>query len=277
MGRAVAVSLLGWFVSACSPAGPGPSPSPLVPDTITLRLDAPVGQVSRFREVGNIIPLDPMDMAAPRLYETMYWTRTVTGAAGDTETVAVTLDSSIIAPPPGDHLNSPRVIRFNQTTRIVGLDSRGQVLWERPAGIRSFPAGLVDVMVGEPFAVGRRPQLRLPGRPVRPGDTWTDSIPYGGERRAGPAARRVAHLTYELKGVRVRGGARRASIAISGEVPWLPGDSALVRCGPRRVEETVDFDVDQRRPVRWSYSWTSRCDVGRILTLGGSLEGYLEH
>lgn len=275
MRRLLTTSLLGWGISACSQPGPGPAPSPRAPDAITLRLDAPIGQVSRYREAGNIIPLDAQDMAAPRLYETVYWTRTVTAVSGDTEVATVTFDSSIVAAPPGDHLISSTVSRFHDADVAVRMNARGRVLRVRTPSLTNVPGTLVGIVVGEPFSAGRRPELLLPGRPVIVGDEWMDSIPL----RAGPpqaAGPRMARLTYRLTAVGVKSGARRASIAVSGEVPWLAGDSLMVRCGPRRIRENVEFDIDQRRPVRWTYTWTSRCDVGRMVTLGGSVQGYLE-
>jgi hypothetical protein len=275
-GPLLAVALAGLGLLGCSSARPRVGPAPeAVPDAVALRLDEPVGQVSRYREVGDVMGLEPLDMAAPRVFETLFWTRTVTARAGDTATVAMVFDSLLVGPPPGARFDRTTLTRYDGAFAVTRVDAQGEVRLVQVAFRTRLPAALIAIGQGEPFSAGRRPDLRVPAHPVRVGDAWSDSMPVRLVRGVPVSGAGTAHVSYRLTRLDRRNGVLRAVIAVSGVIPRVPWDSAAAHCEPRRIMEDLVLDVAARRVVAWTYAWTSRCDFGRIVTAGQTFEGRL--
>lgn len=93
--------------------------------------------------------------------------------------------------------------------------------------------------------------LRLPGKPVRPGDTWdaevVKDLPQFPGRGKGSAADQTARIkvTFRLKELRVIGGRRVAIIEASGagSTKGQPADSTeSIQC---QIRNTIEFDVER--------------------------------
>ncbi len=210
--------------------------------TVLLRFSPPVGQVTRYRNVAQTwmqIPgLNVGDTSQPAMSQTMYWTRTITDEHSNTWTANTVIDSSSFGPMSRGDMFRGTVIR--QTYDATGrLDSSSVT---PPPGADSL---MVRGIRLSGHVLGSLPSnLSMPSRPLRVGDSWTDTVsvplttPRGNMTLKGQVIVMLEHLE------RV-GGDRVAVISSAGD--FATDTSGVAAVGKASLHSTVRLDVDAGR------------------------------
>lgn len=253
---------------ACHRAPPPLTPQPVTPapQAVLLRIHAQAGQARRVRiAVDNFMHFGPGeppsgDSARPILRLVQFATESVTAISGDTITVVLVTDSSRMEVAggdlPGAMLDRAIPAGLAVTTR---MDSRGRAisinvkgsppLDEQMASIRKMLPG-IDTSGGE----SRGTYTRLPDRPVRAGETWTDSA------RLPPALATAGGsvvATYRLEGLETRAERRLAIISFDVATPPMAIETPMrVSTGPMHAVGELQLDLDAGWIVRQSMTMT---------------------
>jgi hypothetical protein len=207
---------------------------------VRLRFTPPVGQVTRYR-IETLtwmqIPGMPTDTAKPTLTRTMFQTRTVTAAQGDGRVVTTAIDSSVqdLGPMSG---MMPAGDLFKGFTITQHVDSLGEVTSFDVSAPQGASPMIADALRRQ---AGQRP-FRLPGPRVSAGDTWTsaDTMDLGTS-----GSRGYLDLTYKLDKVEQAGGARVATISMTGS---MRSDSAAAAGAVQgQMTGTVVLDLGTSR------------------------------
>jgi len=263
LAASAAVSLA-FGLAACAQPQPELAPSPPTAlDTATIRLDAPAGQVSKYREVADVLRLG--DRAGPGWFMILYTTRKVVSAAGDTDVVVTTVDSSALTTG-----GLQRVSRYTDYVITTHLEPDGRTPTTRlTAQMYTVPSLLMSMI----RLAAQRPALVVPRRPVRVGETWDDSIVtryVGTVRYQGEAVR----LRFRLKALREGDSGRIAVVAARGLAQMA--DTTGAPCGPLQVDEEMRVDITARRIVGWKYTMQADCRVRGTIEVGQSYAGELQ-
>jgi hypothetical protein len=243
-------------------------------EPILLRLDAPVGRITKYRtQTQSWLQGFPTDPTKPSMVKTDVTTESVTEVEGDVRTMSTVLDSDQLDVDDTDApLHAKNTLR-GQTT-VSRIDSRGRVL-------SSKVTREADAMRGQPPAASHAGgEFTLPDGPVRIGDTWAAT-----ERMSmGPGTGGMhgeVQVTYKLQRVDLAHGARVAVISMNGAiVTWLEpvGLRGQLKAIPNAapdmssVSGELRLDLDASRMVgltvnienRWGTSRGHRTRMTRI-------------
>lgn len=219
-------------------------------EAVLLRLDPQVGQVTRHRMESKTWMLPgsgvPTDTAAPTMVLVLYSTQTVAAAEAGVRTISTVIDSSRMelgggAPPLGQGGDL-----FKGTTTIRRVNADGELVSSSTVPGPNLP----PMMAGRMSAFGEAPgQSSFPKRPLKVGDTWTDSTTRAAGAGQGRAEASV--FTLRLERIERRGGSQVAIISVSGS-SGVPADSANRSSISGVVSGEMTVDVTHRRMVRLS-------------------------
>lgn len=168
-----------------------------------------------------------------------YRTLTLDSVHGDTLTFTVRVDSTRLEGPAEPEVAAmlEAAAARGPSTLTVRMDARGRMLraasgaGSGAAPLPGSPGGLTDV----------GPGLLLPAGPVRPGDTWIDTIPLPlPEEAGGPTRMRVES---RLERVDARGTAGTAVVSARARIPLSIGGSQV----DIPFAAVYDLDVAERR------------------------------
>jgi hypothetical protein len=242
-------------------------------EPILLRLDAPVGRITKYRtQTQSWLPGFPTDPTKPSMVKTDVTTESVTAVEGDVRTMSTVVDHDEIYVEADTPIHGKNTLR-GQTT-VSRIESRGRVLSSKVTregeGMRGQP----------PAASHAGGEFTLPEGPVRVGDTWAAT-----ERMSmGPGTGGMhgeVQVTYKLQRVDLAHGARVAVISMNGAiVTWLEpvGLRGQLKAIPNAapdmssVSGELRLDLDASRMVgltvnienRWGTSRGHRTRMTRI-------------
>ncbi len=247
-------------------------------EAVLLRLAPPVGQSTPYRTDLTVwlrTPLLSTDTVSPTATLRLYQRRTVTASDAAVLVFTDVTDSSSLAfpafgggvPVPGATGDLMRGLATE--TRI---EAGGRGVATRLVAAPALPPGMPGILRGVvslALTSTRLSTFALPDRPVRPGDTWTDSLRYDLERTPGLeetslALGGIGTARIHFERLRVRSGRRIASLVAVAEADASTlegGASATMRLtGTARI----DLDLDAGRLER------SEMDLaGSMLTRAG--------
>ena len=244
------------LTSGCArPPAPPVAPAAVpVPESVLMRLHLRASDARRYALATTMyIHLgagEPPagDSLIPMMQMTQFVTESVTTVAGDTFTIAFIHDSSRMTTPfaagttPLPDSLLPRglmmTMRMDPRRRVMSLQlERSVLLGGQQAVMRRFLHGR--------DSAGSQPDLGaagLPDRPVRRGDTWSDTMPCPRLLRCEAdivSASRLDSITGS-------GGSRTAFIYSSGDVPRQTVDTPMaLSTGPMHVIGGERLDLDE--------------------------------
>jgi hypothetical protein len=215
-------------------------------EAVVLRLDPPVGQVSRYRMEGTMWMVAGADVAIdttrPTMIQVMYATETVADSGAGIRAITRLIDSSQMELRAGPSPWPPGTDLFRGTVITRVVDADGGIL---SVGVVPGP-NLPPVMAPR---LGEPEELRwLPNRRVRVGDTWSDTITVsaGG---AGTARSSTVTVTYRLERLEARDGSRVAVLSVRGE-GGVPADSTHPSGVEGGYSGEMAIEIARRRVVR---------------------------
>jgi len=226
------------------------APAARAQDAVMLRLDPPVGQVSRYRmEIQSWVRgrMLQTDTSLPTLVQIMHITQTVDSVEAEAYFITTVIDSS--------RMDAPGMGGMGQLGRMAGdmlrgqttttrVDSRGRVLSVEVVPNPNLPPMLAGRVGGATRGLGRRGEVSLPMRLVHVGESWTDSLntELGGGRGAPGEA--MGRVTYRLERIERRGASQLAVISLNGTI----GMATAVQSEPTAVSGSItgEFVVDVR-------------------------------
>jgi len=208
------------------------APAARAQDAVMLRLDPPVGQVSRYRmEIQSWIRgrMLQADTSLPTFVQIIHVTQTVGSVEGDVRVITTVIDSSRMdAPGMGGmgQLGQMAGDMLRGQTTTTRVDARGRVLSVEVAPNPNLPPMLAGRMGGATRGLGRRGEMSLPMRLVHVGESWTDSLntELGGGRGAPSEA--MTSVTYRLERIERQGASQLAVISWNGTMSSTPADQA---------------------------------------------------
>lgn len=246
--------------AACCPLAAGRAQ-----DAVLLRLNPAAGQVTRFRAVMDAWLRSPLfagaDTIQPTAHVTSYITRIVT-TAPDSQRIELTdhTDSSTFDFPAlrgfmpaagtGDLLRGMRT--------MTRLDSRARGVATMVVEAPNLPTGmpaLIRGVQGLTVAISRLASVSLPEQPVRPGDTWTDTLTFDlanvpGLTGVGVQGTGSGLATMRFERVEQRYGARIAVLTAVATANAGAADETQSATLNLSATSTVDLDLDAGRFVR---------------------------
>jgi tetratricopeptide (TPR) repeat protein len=182
-------------------------------DAMLLRLEAPVGHVSRYRsETKSWLPTFPADSTRPQFLLSDVTTETITAAEGDVLTISTVVISDRMEMPDTPHFGVAKNVAKGQTT-VRRMDNRGHVLSTR---VTKQAKGMDGPVAPNPTTT-----FALPEGPVHVGETWAalDTMSMG-PGTGGLVA--LTEVTYKLERIGVVGGKHVAVISMTGGfVAWF--------------------------------------------------------
>jgi len=233
-------------------------------DAILLRLNPAAGQVIRMRADMDAWLRTPLfagaDTTQPTAQVTSFITRIITSP--DAQQIELTdhTDSSTFDFPAmrgmmpaagsGDLLRGMRTMsRLDPRARSVAT-----MVVEAPNLPTGMPA-LIRGVQGLTVAIARLTTVSLPEQPVRPGDTWTDSLTFDlanvpGLTGVGVVGAGTGQATMRFERIEHRFGARIAVITAVATANAGAGDAAQAATLNISATSTVDLDLDAGRFVR---------------------------
>ena len=214
-------------------------------ESVLLRVGGQVGQTNRYQTVANTwIQGGPMagmgDTSQPMMRLTTITTRTLTAVEGDTLVFTETVDDARSESPAMPQMgammgNAANMMRGQVTT--TKMDGRARMF-----SIESSNPNMQGGQGGGPGGRGmmggmrnQRARYVLPERPIRIGETWSDSTIIPGNGTDGPSS---LLASFKLDRVDTRGGTRIAVITVDGN---MATSSAR---GPQRMSVTGQFQLD---------------------------------
>jgi len=225
-------------------------PAAMAQEAVNLRIGGQPGQFNRYETVVEIFfrpqqmaPMMDPDTNLPLQRMTRFTTRTLTGIVGDTLEFTEVLDSQRMESPAMPQMASmmPQMPAGVDTT-VQKMNARGQLFMvdvgntpiQRDPAQRGQGAGMGRGM-GQRFA---NALFALPPRPVRVGESWSDSTTYMTEMGGTNFL-----ATYTLEQVVNRGSARVAIITVNGtQSSSAPAGSVVLSVSGR-----IQLDVSNGR------------------------------
>ena len=153
------------------------APAARAQDAVMLRLDPPVGQVSRYRVKIQLWfrgRMPQADTSLPTFVHITHITQTVGSVEGDVRVITAVIDSSRMDFPGAGGMGqlgqlAGDMLRGQTTTTRV--DARGRVLSVEVAPSPNLPPMLAGPMGDATRGLGRRGEVSLPTRRVRVGES----------------------------------------------------------------------------------------------------------
>lgn len=233
-------------------------------EPVLLRLTPRHGEVTRYRADLDAWLRTPLfasaDSTQPTAHVTSFLTRIITSP--DSQRIELTdhTDSSSFDFPAFRNMMPPGgsgdVMRGMRT--VTRLDARARsvatMVVEAPNLPATMPA-LIRGVQGLSVAVARLATVSLPDHPVRPGDTWTDSVTFDLANTPGLGAVSVQGAgaglaTMRFERVEQRAGARIAVITAVATANAGAGDASQSASLAISATSTVDLDLDAGRFIR---------------------------
>ncbi len=218
-------------------------------EAVVLRLDPPVGQVTRSRMESKVWMLISPAVAAdtsaePTMKQVMYSTQTVAAADSGTRTITVVIDSSRMQmggglPPLGGGADWLRGM-----TMIKRVNADGDILSSTITPGPNAPPTIAPQLSSFGETVG---QHGFPKRPLRVGETWTDSVTTA--VRPGQTRTSTIVATLRLERIELRDGTQYATVSMKGS-GGVQADSAHPTSISGDYEGEMVVDVAHRRLAR---------------------------
>jgi len=202
-------------------------------DAVLLRLSGTPGQGDRYRTTvetwvkGGQMASMLTDTVQPMQQMTMWQTRTLTSAAGDTLVWTLVVDSASAAFPAAPamaQMADQVTSMLRGLTTVTRTDRRGHIYSSQITGGPMAGAGATN---------SSRAFYALPEQPVRPGDTWRDSATV-----AGGDGTTTYVVDFRLERVEGTGGGRIAVISMSGSVSGQSAQASL------SMQSTAEMRLD---------------------------------
>ena len=226
-------------------------------DAVTLRLDPPVGQVTHIRMEGRTWMLSgaaPADTSHPTSTQLIFGTQTVTAAETGIRAISTVIDSSRMEVGGGmpSPLGATDLLKGTTSTRRVNAD--GDAL-----STTVVPGPNLPPMMSEQASVPQAgPQHGFPKRPLRVGETWTDTGTTA--PRPGMSHAVTTVITYRLERIESRDGGPYATVSMRGGT-GVPADSAHATSVSGDFSGEMLIDVTHRRMVRFTNENRTRVDA----------------
>lgn len=213
--------------------------APLTAQSVLLRLNPPVGQVSRYETTMEInMDMPGMPTGGPFMTAVMQTTQTVIGVEGDVIELTILTDSSRIETPAMPMMASQMPVQTGQT-QTMKITTRGRTVSMDVAGASPEVQDLLRQLGGLNF--------ELPENEVSPGDTWVAemSVDVPGMPGGGAISMDMI-LTYTLVSVTSSGGAQIATVSYEGPIA-ISGDAGIGMQGNGTSSGTFVFDLTAGR------------------------------
>lgn len=229
-------------------------------EAVTLRFSPVINQTTRYRtEVDGWLrtPLMPVgDTSMPAVHITMHSTRTTDPLDSLGRYVFIDRTDSSRYDMPAMRALQPQLATTGDLLRGMRtqttMDRQGRGLLTRVLETPNMPQDLPVLVKGiQSLAVTtiRLAMFSLPEGPVRPGDTWSDSLHYDQSASAGlqqslVTAGGVGIANYRFERVETRGGVRIAVISTVARVnagAQEPGQAATLQV---TASGQMDFNID---------------------------------
>ena len=232
-------------------------------EPVLLRISGTPGQANKYQMVNEMYVLGGQmammapDTTVPFTRTTIYSTRTLLGSAGDTLTFQEVIDSAKMESPAMPQMGAmmgAQIQMMKGQTTTTKMSNRGRVYSSDVSGGMAAMGGPgggpgMGGPGGRPGmgGPGRRPggmgggnrggrsPLLLPEQPVRPGDTWSDSMNIDA---SGDQPAQSIRGTFKLERVDNRGGARVAVISWNGVM------TTTTPMGQQVMNATSELDLD---------------------------------
>ncbi|MGA2383892.1 MAG: hypothetical protein ABSD56_04880 [Bryobacteraceae bacterium] len=240
------------FLLAIAVAGALPAAAQ---ETVLLRLDPPVGQVTRQRleskmwmRSGTVMP---SDTTAPNFSQVMFSTQTVAADEAGIRTITTVIDSSRLEMGPGAPQLGAGADLLKGTRTIQRVNADGDLLSSSTVPGPNAP----PMMVGQMGGFGAPPgQQRYPKHPLRVGDTWTDTTTQSGQGRSATTV-----TTLRVEHIEQSAGSQLATISVKGGSS-VPADSAHATSVTGELTGEMVVDVTHRRMVSLMNESRTRID-----------------
>jgi len=225
---------------------------------VTLRVSARQGQTARFRT--DVETWLGADTSRPATHLTLYQTRTVMTVRNDTSVVRDVVDSAEASAPGMPSTNvmalANAAMAMRGVTTLSAIDGRARLL-DFAAGTQQTAALAPPVQAVVPMGGLLRVIFALPAQPVRPGESWTETLTGGGADGS-----LTMSGTYTLESTMRQGGHSIAVINIMGQVGGGGPGGALAA----RVSGRIEYDMDDSQPARVVVDM-----VGNLASVDGSV------
>jgi hypothetical protein len=235
-------------------------------EAVVLRLDPPVGQVihqsmesKTWMAEGSTLP---SDTAPPTMTMRMFSTQTVAAAEPGIRTITTVIDSSHVEMGGGMPMPGMSGDIFKSTTNVKRVNDDGDVLSSTVTPGPNLP----PMMAGRMPDMGEANRHTYPKRPLRVGDTWTDTVTVP----AGPGGATATNVvTTRLVSLEQQEGALLATLS-STSSGGVPADSARATSVTGESTSETILDVTHRRLVRMTNETRTRVESprGTATTLG---------
>jgi len=239
--RRSAVVIASLLLVAASAAG--------AQESITLRISGQPGQTNHYRGVmdtymrpgGQMASMMSSDTTLPFMRMTTMMTRTLDAVSGDTLTFVEVIDSASMETPAAPQMSGMMGAMASQMrgqTTTQKVSPRYRIYSSEVTGGMAAMAGM-----GGPGGRGgmagsrsERPFMLLPERPVRVGETWSDTTTTPG---SSPTEGVNAYeATFKLERVELAGSSRVAVVSVNGtQVSATPQ-------GPQNFSISGEFHID---------------------------------
>jgi hypothetical protein len=233
---------------------------------VTLRVAARLGQTMRFRtDIETWLNIPQLaaagaDTTRPTMAISLFITRTVAATRGDTAVFRDVVDSATAATPAIGGLSPADAAAAASSMRgmvmLSAVDGRGILL--------DYAAGTERTNPLEPPAQAMLPQAGLlravfafPAAPVRPGESWSETLS-GGDRDGSL----TLSATFTLERTLRQGSSTVAVIGMAGQIGGGGPSGALAA----RVTGRIEYDMTESQPVRFVTDM-----VGQLATSSGSV------
>lgn len=233
---------------------------------ITLRVSPQTGQSARYRtdieswlNLAQLVALG-VDTTRPTTALTLYSTRTIVLVKADTAVIRDVVDSAVAAAPavpgvnPTDAANAAASMRG--VTTLTAVDGRGRML-DYAAGTQQTTRLDPPVQALLPAGGLLRAVFAFPAGPVRPGDTWSETLT-GGD---GDGSLTMS-ATFTFERTQTTGGTRIAVITMAGQIGGGGPNGALAMRATGRLE----YDLTTSQPIRYVTDMN-----GQFATVNGSV------
>lgn len=233
---------------------------------VTLRVALREGQTARFRtdietwlNIAQLAALGA-DTTRPTTSISLFATRTVTTTRGDTAVIRDVVDSAVAAVPaiPGVSATDLASVAASMRGMVLlsAVDGRGRLL-DYAAGTQQLDHLDLPVQAMLPQAGLLRTVFAFPVNPVRPGESWTETLT--GADRDGSV---TMAATFTLERTARQGNATVAIINISGQL----GGGGPAGAIAARVAGRLEYDMTASQPARFVLDLT-----GQLASPAGSV------
>lgn len=233
---------------------------------VTLRVAARQGQTMRFRtDIESWLNIPQLaaqgaDTTRPTTAISLFVTRTVAATRGDTAVFRDVVDSATAATPAIAGLTPADAAAAASSMRgmimLSAVDGRGRLL-DYAAGTER--TGRLDppVQAMLPQAGLLRAVFAFPAGPVRPGESWSETLTGGDADGSLTLA-----ATFTLERTQQAGSSAVAVIGMAGQLGGGGPSGALAA----RVTGRIEYDMTASQPVRFVTDM-----VGQLATPAGSV------